>query len=421
MGGASRRRWGYAAIFAAACLLWLVAPVAASASYDDLPGEALGPDVPYESVAVFDATTPAFPTQGFSLQNEELAQKSVYTACAEPKGAKDAWVRFSAGVAGNLVVAARKIEPASPIFYIVYTAPSTNPLFSQLHEIGCESAAKSNFESYTFGYPVPAHTVVFVQVLVECHFGTTCEEKEEKEAEGGNTTVRLRFTPANADGDAFPDTLDHCPTVAGAFQGCPDSDGDGVGDADDACPTVKGRAPNGCLLPDEDGDGYPSVAAGGTDCNDANAAIHPGAKDIPGDGIDQNCDGHDAAYPVLHNEIGHVLAYSPKQKRTVGFLSPFKVAGPLVSGMVVRLTCVGRGCPFSRQAVSVHREEHGGLLIGKQLVRQILAPGATVTVSVTLPAYVGEAVRFETRKHGKMRIEELCVPVGTTTPEKQCA
>jgi len=33
---------------------------------------------------------------------------------------------------------------------------------------------------------------------------------------------------------------------------------------------------------------------GGGDCDDARADVHPGADDIPGDGVDQNCEGGDA-------------------------------------------------------------------------------------------------------------------------------
>lgn len=45
---------------------------------------------------------------------------------------------------------------------------------------------------------------------------------------------------------------------------------------------------------DRDGDGY-AAAFGGGDCDDRRADVFPGGDDIPGDGIDQNCEGGDAA------------------------------------------------------------------------------------------------------------------------------
>ncbi len=47
---------------------------------------------------------------------------------------------------------------------------------------------------------------------------------------------------------------------------------------------------------DRDGDGY-AGSFGGGDCDDSNPAIHPGARDIPGDGIDQDCLAGDAKPP----------------------------------------------------------------------------------------------------------------------------
>jgi hypothetical protein len=44
-------------------------------------------------------------------------------------------------------------------------------------------------------------------------------------------------------------------------------------------------------ITDVDGDGYPSEAAGGTDCDDGDIDVYPGAPDEWYDGEDSNCDG----------------------------------------------------------------------------------------------------------------------------------
>jgi|GEM_PF-6941271 len=119
---------------------------------------------------------------------------------------------------------------------------------------------------------------------------------------------------ADADNDGYSwvgacsgsgnDCDDNNPEIhPGATETCDgiDNDCDGLIDGDD--PGVVGQI---YYHPDPDGDGYgsadvsilacsqpPGCVTTTGDCNSFDSSIHPGATEIPNDGIDQDCDGSD--------------------------------------------------------------------------------------------------------------------------------
>ncbi len=75
----------------------------------------------------------------------------------------------------------------------------------------------------------------------------------------------------------------------GTYPGAPEICGDG---RDQDCDGLDLPCPD---LSDQDGDGHLALGAGGDDCNDADASVHPEAQEVCGDQIDQNCDGRDVS------------------------------------------------------------------------------------------------------------------------------
>jgi Ca2+-binding RTX toxin-like protein len=127
--------------------------------------------------------------------------------------------------------------------------------------------------------------------------------------------------------------------VVNARNGVPDvvlcGDGNDTvhGDYTDTVVACETSDLNADAIPDYDGDGFPKPA----DCNDFNPAVHPGATEIPGNTVDENCDGIAAPFPHIN------AAVTVSAKRT-GKLRSFTVGG-VPAGATLTVTCKGSGCP----------------------------------------------------------------------------
>lgn len=107
-------------------------------------------------------------------------------------------------------------------------------------------------------------------------------------------------TWVDGDGDGFTDNVDCDDDDATVNPGVDDTPGDGVDQDCDGEDAAEGSVDTdtgggGSTFTDADSDGYPDTV----DCDDADASVNPGASEVWYDGTDQDCDGADGAASSL--------------------------------------------------------------------------------------------------------------------------
>lgn len=165
------------------------------------------------------------------------------------------------------------------------------------------------------------------------------------------------------------------------------------------------------VFPDRDGDKFPS----NIDCNDHNRKIHPGARDIPGDKIDQDCNGRDAKFPKVDASISYSWV-------------PAGAASTRLTSLVVKganrretitVSCKRR-CTFSRKRISRPRKHNVNVLKRLSARQRVFSAGQTLQVRVSRKRYIAKVLLL-TFRAGKAPVQRSrCVRPGSRKLRKRC-
>ena len=172
-------------------------------------------------------------------------------------------------------------------------------------------------------------------------------------------------------------------------------------------------------IPDNDGDGFNA----NIDCNDGNAAVHPGGNDVPGNGVDENCDGADTpggggggggsvqGTPRAPEQILVTVAFFAAAKKTSTKFTTLQVKN-VPFGATVTATCKGKGCPSGLKGKGFTKKNAFGTVTLAKFIKKAFKAGDVVTVTVSKPDAISAVKVLSVRAAKKPLIRTKCLPPG---------
>jgi hypothetical protein len=154
---------------------------------------------------------------------------------------------------------------------------------------------------------------------------------------------------------------------------------------------------------DQDHDGFTA----GQDCNDLDAAIHPGAIEVPGNAVDENCDSIRADLPQIVANVSSGWRVRGKNATIDRLLV---TSGP--PDMAVEFRCAGHGCPVKRRTVARARGGRANVLSAIKRYRHRFRAGQTLEVRIASPGRIGKVVRYALVRNRTPVGRTLCLPPG---------